>query len=175
MGRDKALLEIDGQPLWKRQLSILEELQPREIFIAAPAREEWRDHLIIPDAQSEVGPLAGLISALRRSSTSHLLALAVDLPQMTSGYLRELLDFCSEIGGAIPRSDRFEPLAALYPTSSLPIAEDCLRSGEYSLQNFAAECVARGLVRAVKIEAGNERLFANVNTPDDLLALTRHE
>ncbi len=175
MGRDKALLEINGQTLWNRQLSILEELEPREIFIAGPPRDEWRTHILITDAQSGTGPLGGLVSALRRSSTSHLLVLAIDLPKMTGSYLRALLDVCSPDTGVVPRADRFEPLAAIYPKGSLPVAEDFLQSDDYSLQKFAARCVARGLIRLLKIEPHDESLFANLNTPDDLLALNRDE
>lgn len=175
MGRDKALLEINGQPLWRRQLSILEELEPREIFIAGPPREEWRAHIVIADARSETGPLGGLVSALRQSSTSHLLVLAVDLPKMTGSYLRALLDSCAQDIGVVPRADRFEPLAAIYPKISLPIAEESLQSGDYSAQKFAALCVAERLVRPLKIEPREQPLFVNVNTPDDLLALNRDE
>ena len=39
MGRDKALLEIDGEPLWWRQLATLRALDPEQLFVAGPARE----------------------------------------------------------------------------------------------------------------------------------------
>jgi molybdopterin-guanine dinucleotide biosynthesis protein A len=173
MGRDKALLEVGGIPLWRRQLAILEELQPREIFISGPPREEWRNHIVVPDAQTEVGPLGGLISALHRCPTSLLLVLAIDLPKMAAWYFRELLDSCSECEGVIPRGAHgFEPLAAIYPTTALPVAGNCLHAGDYSLQGFATQCVAKGLVRPIEITTSAERLFVNLNTPDDLLALT---
>ncbi|MGI8431614.1 MAG: NTP transferase domain-containing protein, partial [Chthoniobacterales bacterium] len=34
MGRDKALLEIDGVPLWQRQLETLRQLNPEQLMIA---------------------------------------------------------------------------------------------------------------------------------------------
>lgn len=175
MGQDKALLKIDGAPLWKRQISVLQELELDEIFLAGPSREEWRDQLIIADAQSDAGPLAGIVSALRRTCSSHLVALAIDLPNMTATYLRALMHSCSEDSGVVPRSDRFEPLSAVYPTAGLALAEDCLRSGDYSLQNFVARAASKGLVRPITIHPADRRLFANVNTPADLLIATRHE
>ncbi len=36
MGRDKALLEIDGEPLWQRQLRTLRQLNPEQLMIAGP-------------------------------------------------------------------------------------------------------------------------------------------
>ncbi len=170
MGRDKALLEIDGVPLWKRQLSVLEELQPREIFISGPARAEWRNFNVLPDAKLNVGPLGGLTSALRSCTTSLLLILAVDLSKMTAKYLRNLLDDCTENVGVVPQgSDDFEPLAAVYPISTLRIAEDGLIAGDYSMQHLAGKCISKQLVRPKFILADEHILFTNLNTPEDLL------
>ena len=175
MGVDKALIEIDGLPLWRRQVAVLRELQPDELFIAGPSRDEWCDNgaIVIPDAQPDAGPLAGLIAALRRCSNSHLLTLAVDLPHMTADYLNRLLRSCCNRAGIIPMRQRhFEPLAAVYPQEALSLAESCLASGDHSLQNFAARCVSDRLAAAIEIPPSDEPLFLNMNTPADLLAVT---
>lgn len=171
MGRDKALIEVDGVPLWQRQLRILQELGPTEIFLAGPSRPDWQDAgcTIIPDAQEDSGPLGGLVTALRHCSTSLLLALAVDLPRLTSDYLRELLDLCGE-KGVVPVTDRLQPLVAIYPVNALPLAEQLLSNGRYSLQNFAACCMAEGLTRQHPVGPEERSLFLNMNTPADLVA-----
>ncbi|MDQ3118778.1 MAG: molybdenum cofactor guanylyltransferase [Verrucomicrobiota bacterium] len=170
MGTDKAFVEVEGEPLWQRQLRMLQELHPHELFISAPARDEWSDqgYVIIPDAQKNSGPLAGVVSALRRSSTPLLLALAVDLPCMTSDYLRHLLTFCSATRGLVPRD---EPLVAVYPKSATAFAESCLASGRYAMRNFAAGCVADGLAVETEIAPADERLFLNMNTLEDLASV----
>src|SRR5215217_4822617 len=148
MQRNKAFLEVEGVALWQRQLRILENLRPTEIFLAGPSRPEWKSAncIIVPDAQENAGPLAGLVAALRRSRTSLLLAFAVDLPHMTSVYLRGLLKLCQREIGVVPGArHRFEPLVAIYPKRSLAVAERFLANGSYSLQNFAASCTAHGL------------------------------
>jgi len=91
MGCDKAFLKIDGEPLWRRQLNVLEELEPRKIFIAGPACDEWCNFEILPDAAEDSGPLGGLTSALRACPTPLLFALAVDLPRITGSFLRNFL------------------------------------------------------------------------------------
>lgn len=171
MGEDKAFIELNGVPLWRRQLQILQELAPRELFIAGPPHEEWRGegHLIIPDAQRNAGPLGGLVAALRRCSAPLLLTLAVDLPHMTSDYLRDLIAGCSRTRGIIPRArEHFETVAAVYPTSALPLAEMCLMSDKTSLQSFAARSLFEDLVTASEIGAEDKPLFLNINTPEDL-------
>ena len=38
MGRDKAFLEIEGEPLWQRQLATLRRLAPEQLMISGPLR-----------------------------------------------------------------------------------------------------------------------------------------
>jgi molybdopterin-guanine dinucleotide biosynthesis protein A len=173
MGTDKAFLQIEAEPLWRRQLQLLEELEPARIFFAGPSHQEWSatGHEIIADAEPNVGPLAGLVAGLRASVTPFLLALAIDLPQMTVGCLRDLLARCEGERGVAPVTDRFEPLAAVYPKAALALAEDQLRSGNYSLQNFIRHGVDEGLMLSHPISTAQTALFLNLNTPADLLAL----
>ena len=175
MGVDKAFVKVGGVPLWQRQLTILKELAPAQLFISGPPHVEWHDErcLIVPDTQPDAGPLAGLVAAMRETSTSLLLTLAIDLPNMTAHCLRGLLARCSATRGIIPRTgELFEPVAAVYPTTALPLAESCLASRDYSLQKFAVRCVAEGLLLTARIATEEEPLFLNMNTPEDLLALT---
>ena len=171
MGADKAFIEIDGVPLWRRQLQIIEQLRPHELFIAGPAHDEWqsRSAVIIPDAEAGAGPLGGMVAALRRSSAPLLLTLAIDLPAMTSEYLRQLLDACSSDCGIVPtQGERFEPVAAVYPKTTLELAENCLAARDVSVQRFAARCLDADLVKLKAIAPDERPLFFNMNTPDDL-------
>jgi molybdopterin-guanine dinucleotide biosynthesis protein A len=171
MGTDKAFIEIEGVPLWRRQLQLLEELRPDELFIAGPLRAEWQEMncIIIPDAKQNAGPLAGIVAALQRCSAPLLLVIAIDLPNMTSRYLRELLHSCASDRGVIPsHGEHWEPLTAVYPKGSLSIGEKFLASRDLSVQRFAAHCVAEGLAAQKPIADDERRLFLNMNTPDDL-------
>ncbi len=171
MGVDKAFIEIGGVPLWRRQLKILEALAPEQLFIAGPAHEEWEEAncIIVPDAEPGAGPLAGLVAALRASSAPLLLTIAIDLPNITSDYLRGLLDYCSADCGIVPSyGERFEPVAAVYPNRALALAENCLALRDLSVQRFAARCLHDGLVNVADITPEQRRLFLNMNTPGDL-------
>ena len=175
MGEDKAFIEVHGVPVWRRQLQVLEQLEPHELFIAGPAHDEWRSAncSVIPDAEPDAGPLGGLVAALRESSTPLLLTIAVDLPHMTPDYLRQLVGSCSADRGVVPSDgERFEPVAAVYPKRALALAESCLAARDLSVQRFAARCVAEGLLNVKEIAPGERPLFLNMNTPQDLLALT---
>lgn len=165
MGRDKALLPLaDSQLLWQRQLGVLERLGAAEILLSGSRREGMPEHVrSVEDAQPGLGPLAGLVAALERISTARLVALAIDLPEMSPEYLMQLE------GGAVPSlRGRLEPLAAVYPVECLPLARERLASPDRSLQSFVLAAEALGLLRIVDVAPDDERLFVNWNRPSDL-------
>jgi molybdopterin-guanine dinucleotide biosynthesis protein A len=174
MGRDKAFVEMGGVALWRRQLAILRQLSPDELFISGPPHRDWmEDGLhVVADAEENVGPLAGIVAGLRQCSSELLLVLAIDLPNMTTNFYRSLLELSNDGRGVIPRrQQRFEPLAAIYPIGSLTLAEEELREGNYSMQNFVARAVSKGLVTEHVVSRDEEPLFRNINTSEDLMTL----
>jgi len=173
MGRDKAFLEIDGLPLWRRQIALLQDLAPAELMIAGPPHSEWAETgcVLVPDVRDDAGPLAGIVSSLRICSNPLLVTLAIDLPNITSDYLEQLIGRCSPSKGAVPaEGEQFEPVAAVYPKAALALAETCLAVGNWSLQEFARACVRENLVAMVSISDDEKSLFLNMNTPADLPA-----
>ncbi|GAB4239224.1 MAG: hypothetical protein OHK005_00460 [Candidatus Methylacidiphilales bacterium] len=175
MGTDKALLAIAGQTLWQRQLAVLERCTPR-IAVVAPQQPVWLPSNIpwVEDAPGACGPLAGLLAGLRWAETqgaTHLLALAVDLPQITSGHLLPLLRTCPPDGGVVPHARvHSEPLAAVYPVSAIPALENALTGHRWKLQDVLGDLTASGIMQAAPIST--EEPFFNLNTPDDLAKLT---
>src|SRR5438067_5066315 len=79
MGRDKASVVIDGQPLWQRQLATLRATHPCELYISGKVDGPYADsgvELVI-DSSPGHGPLAGLEAALLRTHQPLLLVLAI--------------------------------------------------------------------------------------------------
>jgi molybdopterin-guanine dinucleotide biosynthesis protein A len=168
MGRDKATLVIDGQPLWQRQLATLRALQPCELLISGRRDGPYAGAgiEIIEDAIPGLGPLAGIAAALRRADSPRVLVLAIDLPAMTADFLATLLQNSRP---TVPQSARyFEPLAAVFPKAALPIAEEFLCEKDRSMQRFVRRLVEVGLACARAIDADESVLFQNVNAPGDL-------
>src|SRR5215213_2869238 len=155
MGRDKALLEIDGVPMWRRQLDLLQEIGAAEIFLSARPEQPWvRDAMaaggfaaVLRDAMPSAGPLCGITAAIERASHSHVAVLAIDLPKMAAEWLGRLLAECAPAIGAVGRrGEFFEPLAAIYPREIMPLAWSALSAGRYALQPLLAETVGQGLM-----------------------------
>jgi molybdopterin-guanine dinucleotide biosynthesis protein A len=178
MGQDKAVLPLPGSGvlLWQRQLRVLAELSPQEIFWSGPARPGIPDHVrVVPDTVRSAGPLAGVCSCLRLATTDLMVVLAVDLPCMDADYLNNLARRCTPVHGAVPQcGDDFEPLAAVYPAMLHALAEDRLHQGRYAMQDFVREALRRELIEAVPIGSEDAAKFANLNSPGDLAILDGH-
>jgi molybdopterin-guanine dinucleotide biosynthesis protein A len=172
MGRDKALLSVPGSELLlgQRQLSVLEELAPEEIFWSGPARPGVPSSVrLIADEVEDAGPLAGISACLSVLRSDLLVVLAIDLPRMNAAFLRTLLAQCSSSRGVVTRNaDYFEPLAAIYPKSLHTLAREHLRQKRYALQEFIREAMRQGRLEEVPPREGEALLFKNVNSPEDL-------
>ena len=174
MGRDKSALPVDGIPLWQRQLAILRETEPAELFISGKSDGPYAGCgvEILADELPGCGPLGGIATALRRCSSDFLLVLAVDMPAMSTTFLRTLLDETKRTGmGVIPSVPAgLEPLAAIYPCAALALANECLRAGERKLETFIRRMETFGLVSIRPLAAGEAALFINWNSPADVPA-----
>jgi molybdopterin-guanine dinucleotide biosynthesis protein A len=172
MGRDKATLIVDDAPLWQRQLATLRALNPAELLISGPVDGPWRDTDLqcLPDETPGEGPLGALATVLPRMRSRRALVLAVDLPQMTSEFLRCLLAATDGERGLVPvLDDRFEPLVAVYPQALASLAAQQLATARRSMQDFVREGIAAGSLDLHAVSVTDRTLFRNVNTPADLV------
>jgi molybdopterin-guanine dinucleotide biosynthesis protein A len=93
MGSPKALLDWCGRPLWRHQAETLDALAPDERFISLPPGLAVDCGIWTPvvDRVPDLGPLGGIEAALRAMRSDWLVVLAIDLPAMTTDYLRARL------------------------------------------------------------------------------------
>ncbi len=171
MGKDKATLLFRGEPLWQIQFDLLRKLQPAEIFISARSDPSWRPNEIrfVADDPPSRGPLSGLAAVLGRIRTTHLLALAVDMPFMSEKYLRSLCDLIGPGYGVLPMiGDLAEPLAAIYPAQAHVDLIAALRSDDFSLQTITALLVKHRKLRSVQVSDEEKKFFRNINEAADL-------
>jgi molybdopterin-guanine dinucleotide biosynthesis protein A len=171
MGRDKATIEFDGQPLWKRQLQILRDLTPEKIFVSARTQPLWLPEgaaLLLDDPPSR-GPLSGLAKALEQMQTTHLVAFAVDMPFMMAEQLQLLCRLASEGCGVVPLiGERAEPLAAIYSRESASDFASALAGRDFSMQKLVRRLAAAGKVRLFPVSPKDEYFYRSVNAPEDL-------
>lgn len=190
MGRDKALLVLpDGRTLLARTIAALGAAGLGDVTIsvstlqrgialqmAEPAARSLR---LLPDAPPGRGPLAGLQAALSAYPASPVLLVAVDMPYLDAAVLRALIAEPRDADALVPRIAGWaQPLMALYGPACLRVAERLIAEDRLAMRDLLAvpELRVRYLDEEWLARAGSSpHIFANVNTPADLAALTPYD
>ncbi|MEM9399103.1 MAG: molybdenum cofactor guanylyltransferase [Verrucomicrobiota bacterium] len=177
MGADKALLEYQGKKMWQHQLDTLQNLKADAVVVSARKQPEWMPQEVdfVADSinkESEAGgPLAGLRSVMRSCSTTHILALAIDLPKMTTEFLCELIHKAkTESGVVVELNGFYQPLATIYPREIYGAVCSGLMGEDKSFQKLLKKLTIAGLMEVIKItpEDAKATLFENWNSPEDV-------
>jgi len=171
MGRDKAWVEIDGEPLIVRALRTVRDSGVREILISGRSDTDYSalGCPVLVDRESGSGPLGGIERALDATQAALLLVVAVDLPRMTAAFLRKLVRGCDPLTGVIPKvKGQLEPLVAIYPKRCQVIALDCLLERRLAARDFADACLRERAVATFVVPRADVRCFDNWNAPSDI-------
>jgi molybdopterin-guanine dinucleotide biosynthesis protein A len=148
-GSPKAVASFHGETLAERAWRTLGEACDERIAVGKHSDGLELPFPVIDDDAAERAPAYGLLAGLRAASHDVCVALPVDCPLITAAAVRELAE-----AKAVPQTG---PLPGAYERTMIPELESRIASCELSL---------RGLnPRIVELD---ERLLANVNTPEDL-------
>jgi molybdopterin-guanine dinucleotide biosynthesis protein A len=177
MGRDKALLELDGVPMIVR-MARLAEPHVASVTVVGPAERYASLGLrVVADRRPGTGPLGGIVTALGASSSRWNLILGCDLPYLTAEWLVWLIARTpdSSVQAVVPESRRgLEPLAAMYSKDCELAFSAALERGvrrvSEALEEIFYERVTAGQWHEVP---STDMLFQNMNTPEDFAEAQR--
>ena len=169
MGSDKALFRQDGETQLSRAVSLLEAHVDRVFVSTRPDQAddaERNKFEQIVDRYQDLGPVAGILSALESHENVSWLVLACDLPNIDETTIAFLIEHCSaehpvtayeSVVDGLP-----EPLCAIYRPESRTVIE---------------RFVAQGIIcpRKMLINSDTHLLtqpspgaLHNINAPEDL-------
>jgi molybdopterin-guanine dinucleotide biosynthesis protein A len=160
MGRDKAKLLVEGEPLAARIARLIRE---RDIPVTALGREPIEGCAFHPDEEEFAGPLAALSGF--KPNRARVFVASCDLTGFNPAVI-DLLDArLTSYDAAIPLSNRkLQPLCALYRASAFDQLSQLAATGEKRIMRWIDS------LRIVEVEDVEESWVRNVNTPDDLLS-----
>ncbi len=143
------------------------------IVTNAPEQYAFLSCHTVMDLYPGMGTLAGLHAGLYHSRTSHIFAVACDMPYLNSALIRKIAALRDGAAVVIPEGDKgLEPLHALYGSECLPPMERALLAGERRIVSFFSEVAVRYLFRDTVAELDPSfDSFRNINTPSDYFAL----
>jgi len=171
MGKEKATIVFNGEPLWQRQITLLRHLGAKKILVSTRAERSWRpaDTELVLDQPPSRGPISGLTAALARTRTSHLVALGVDMPFVTVAQLQDLCHRANAGCGVVPTiGGRAEPVAAVYPVEAYADFTAALTGNDWSLQPLVRRLADEGKVQLVNVAEAEVGLYRSLNDPQDL-------
>lgn len=186
MRRNKAFLELNGEPLVARSLHVLREIFA-EVLISSNDPHLYATYgvRVVPDLVQGRGPVGGLQAGLKAASFDYVFFVACDMPFLEPKLIRLLSLWAGEYDVVVPQIEgKLNPLHAFYGRTCLPYVEKYLEAGRLKIIDFYPECKVRyvgpeemaqafgtgaGENAAAGEKAAAERLeqaFLNVNTPE---------
>ena len=170
MGRDKAMLELEGTSFLER---IAATMRPLVASVRVVGRAGDIENLpSIEDLRPGLGPLAAIETALAAAAGVDVLVVACDLPLISTALLALVVECARSAPGSIAvpldSEGRLAPLAAVYPTSALARVASLLDAGERKPR--ALLDIIPTVVLPFEDYAnlpGALHLLRNVNTPED--------
>lgn len=179
MGADKALVDFQGEPLVRRVVDRALAVAARVSLVlhrAQLADQRYRGLAeqtgvrLLADDYDHCGPLGGLSTALRHHADwPAVLVLSCDMPCLTTELL-EILALrhaasAAEATIAMTADGVRQPLPGVYATSLIKVVSGLIAADQLRFDQLF------GLVRTTIIpydDPSNPRLFANLNTRDEL-------
>jgi molybdenum cofactor guanylyltransferase len=171
MGRDKALLELRGEPLIVRTARLVESVVGVPAVIGDAAAYRALGLRTIADDWPGAGPLGGIATALRASNAPWSLVVACDMPYLTKPWLEYLAAraVASQADAVVAMNEGgAEPLCAAYSKRAEQPLRALLDGGtrkvHESLRSLRVDTIERAEWKAFDSEG---LLFKNMNSPAD--------
>jgi molybdenum cofactor guanylyltransferase len=194
MGKDKALVKVQGIPMLLRVCSVAQEVlglcppgpptlggeaslaSVSPVYIVTAWPERYRS--IAPPACHFIqeiapqGPLSGFAQGLASMETEWVLLLACDLPKIKASTLRSWAEALPSIPPSVMalvsrQAKGWEPLCAFYRRSSLAPLQQFLNHGGRSFQAWLSQLSVHELALT------DEEMLFNCNTPEDVALAER--
>lgn len=168
MGFDKSALDVHGMPQVRYCSGVLACVLEDVLVAIRPDQRtnpEIEELHAIEDKYADIGPMAGVLSAMQSDPASAWLVLACDLPFVTPDAVSALLrgrDPGRMATAFMATDGYFEPMFAIYEPAMRPYLDECRAAGRHSLR----EALTNADVRLIC--APDDRVLRNINTPEDL-------
>lgn len=170
MGRDKALLLWQGEPLLLHMIRLVESTAGNAVVLGPGSR--YRSLTQAPcwdDLHPGLGPLGAIETALTRTESDWNLVVSIDIPALTPALLHGLLNSAAQTtaqaviacdpGDASDPGGRVHPLCAVYHRSCLGTVQAAVRERDYRLMNL----LKRLTIERLELPAP----LKNLNCPDE--------
>jgi molybdopterin-guanine dinucleotide biosynthesis protein A len=170
MGSEKGNIRIGNSFLYQYPLGILEGLCD-EILISTCKASLFREkHMKVCDEVPGIGPLGGIFSCLKKSSSELNLVLSYDMPMVNQSLFRMLLSESMGYDMILPamHEHRPEPTCGIYSRKLTGLMEEMISEKDFALNHLLMRSKSK-MVRITKeMDFWLPELFLNINSKEDL-------
>ena len=170
MGRSKALLPFDREPLIVHTVRTLKQLFEDIVLVAAPDQElPPLPVKLVRDEVAYQGPVGGIYYGLRAAQAEACFVTSCDAPFLNLPLISDLVSQIADFDVVVPYwQDRLQPLHAVYRRSVAPLLQAQLERGELR-PIFLYQKVRTHEVKAEEIRRFDPEglSFRNLNSPAD--------
>lgn len=172
MGEDKAFASFSGGTLLEWMRDRTAHLFP-QVFVVT--KDAFRFHdlglPVVNDAIAEGGSAVGVYTAVLASPTERVICMACDMPFVPARLLRELAEKSEGYDVFVPKHGQYmQPLCAVYSKRTLDAYRKFILSGGRRIFDIYPD-LNTGFLDVGDGRFGDpDKIFANVNTPQELEA-----
>ena len=174
MQKNKALLKLSDKTVIEIVTEKLKSIF-NEVLISANDSKQY-DFLNLPvvyDIFIGKGPLAGIHSALKYSSTKNNFIVSCDIPLISIELIKYLINLNSEKSILLPKSNgRIQQLCGIYSKSVIYEIENIFKLSEKdkNIKGSVYELLERASIEFIDVDElnfYNKNIFLNMNSPED--------
>jgi len=172
MGKDKGLCEFNGKALVSYAIETLKPLCGKMIISANHFPEKYKQFgvPVISDEIKNIGPMGGIYTCLKHSTTRHNLVLSCDTPFVGTILLKHLLSQVhnEQVVAPAHNNSLIEPLSTYFATNVLDELKHSINNNDYKLINLFNRVRFKPVLMDAFLPFKTGYSFLNINKPEDL-------
>ena len=176
MGTDKSMMMLNGKSMIEYSIDALKPLCQKVVISSNNFSYDFTGCEVWPDELPDQAPIVGIYSCLKRSTTEYNIFLSCDMPMMSTEMLEFLLTNSADHDITVPmhRDGFIEPLCGIYKKSAMGILKEFIDKGNFRLNESIRAASHMLVVVDSQLPFFSDKLFLNINTPDDFQNLVSY-
>jgi molybdopterin-guanine dinucleotide biosynthesis protein A len=174
MGENKAFLSVNGERLIDRTIRLFRNLFNEVIIVTtSPLDYLDQDAAIVTDIHPGKGALGGVYTGLFYAREEYAFIAACDMPFLNRPFIEYMMAQATGYDIVVPTTIKGpQSLHAVYARRCLPAMRGLIERNHLKITGFYPGHRMLKIAPEVILSFDpNERMFFNVNTPDDLMNL----
>ncbi len=170
-GEDKSLFQFKGKPLIEYVINTLKDVFEDTGIIADEGDKfSYLKLPTYPDIIPGLGPIGGLLTALKHSQNERVFVVACDMPYLNADLIRYMTSLPPDYDVIVPFINNFyEALHAIYSINCIDVIERTISSGRRQIISFFGDLNLRRVTEEeISYYTDVEMTFENINYKRDV-------